>query len=196
MGLTQSVERVQRDAAMLSRLADLKQKKRERDIMLSMQVATTRDTLLWLGAFYTFMGSVSLGRNILLRRAGLVTLSVKDLDKLVLPINYVPYTIPMFGFGYTLDVAYFGKLDRIEGESQRIRSGEGHHWFDIPWLPFSDDGHHWFNKPMELPPTLESYYRRAREAEAKFRRENNLKGLDKDWACFPEFEATKEAEYK
>ena len=33
-------------------LAQLKQKKRETDIQQSMQMAATRDRLLWMGAYY------------------------------------------------------------------------------------------------------------------------------------------------
>ena len=49
MGLSQSIESKTRDLLTTQRLLDLKQKKRERDITQSMQLAATRDRLLWIG---------------------------------------------------------------------------------------------------------------------------------------------------
>lgn len=45
-----------RELLKLQQLAELKQKKRERDITQSMQVALTRDRILWLGGYYASLG--------------------------------------------------------------------------------------------------------------------------------------------
>ena len=63
--LKQDLVATQRELAIKSRLLDLKQKKRERDIQQSMQMAASRDRVWWFGAFYTVMGGKSSGGNVL-----------------------------------------------------------------------------------------------------------------------------------
>ncbi len=38
----------------MSRLLDLKQKKQERDVQLSIQLAVARDRVYWISAFYVW----------------------------------------------------------------------------------------------------------------------------------------------
>ncbi len=44
----------QKEFAAMSRLLDLKQKKQERDVQLSIQLAVARDRVYWISAFYVW----------------------------------------------------------------------------------------------------------------------------------------------
>ena len=154
MGLTHSVEVCAKDMMATNRLLDLKQKKRERDITQSMQLAATRDRLLWIGGYYAFVGLLSCGRHVYMRRRGLAF----TWDNFFTPLNQAFLCLPPFLFGYQLDYACFDKGERIAAEAARIREGAPHRWFDHPWLPVSDDTDRWFNKSLDLPRSLEPTY--------------------------------------
>lgn len=145
----------QKELAMKSRLADLKQKKRERDMQLSMQMAATRDRVWWFGTFYTVMGVVSFGRMAALRKFS------------PLPLNTIPFLAVPLWTGYMADFSYFNKADRINIEARVIREQEKH----------------WFNEPLELPVYMQPYYT-SMTKEANRKLEEAGLPPEKDWAIF------------
>jgi hypothetical protein len=52
----------QKELGMRSRLADMKQAKRQRDFTLAMNMSQTRDRVYWMVAFYTTMFTVGVTR--------------------------------------------------------------------------------------------------------------------------------------
>jgi len=160
MGLAHSVESKTKEVLATQRLLDLKQKKRERDITQSMQLAATRDRLLWIGGYYAFVGLLSISRHAWMHRRRIPI----TWDNFFTPLNQAFLCLPPFLFGYQLDYACFGKGERIAAEAARIREGTSHRWFDSPWLPMTDDAGRWFNQPLDLPRTLEPTYGALMEA--------------------------------
>lgn len=167
MGLSQSIESKTREVLTTQRLLDVKQKKRERDITQSMQMAATRDRLCWIAGYYATVAVVSVARHGYMHRKGIHL----TWDNFCLPLNQVLICIPPFLFGYQVDYALFNKGERIAAEAARIREGKQHRWFGNEWLPESsagsllgfeipNDSDRWFNQPLELPQALEPSYGR------------------------------------
>eukprot|EP00928_Gymnodinium_smaydae_P066781 TRINITY_DN49742_c0_g1_i1.p1 TRINITY_DN49742_c0_g1~~TRINITY_DN49742_c0_g1_i1.p1 ORF type:complete len:212 (+),score=35.85 TRINITY_DN49742_c0_g1_i1:89-637(+) len=117
-----------------SKLADLKQKKKERDLMIASRIATIRDRVHWLSAFYVVMIGANLFRGRKLRAAGLPWEP--------LPISYLPFVATPFAFAYQADFAYGNKAERINAEVQNIIKNEKH----------------WFNDPLLIPAYLKPVY--------------------------------------
>ena len=106
MGVTSSIEARTRELLLTQRILDLKQKKRERDIQQSMQVAATRDRLLWVGGYYTLMGLLAGARHLAGHRRGVKF----TWDTFFLPLNQAVVCLPPILFGYQLDYALFDKV--------------------------------------------------------------------------------------
>jgi hypothetical protein len=83
-----SLAEKQMELGIRSRLADLKQAKKQRDFTVAMQMAQTRDRVYWMCAFYGAMIAVSVSRMVALR-------SIEPL-----PLRYVPYVLVPFMVGY------------------------------------------------------------------------------------------------
>jgi hypothetical protein len=106
MGVTSSIEARTKEVLLAQRVLDLKQKKRERDIQQSMQVAATRDRLLWVGGYYTLMGLLAGARHLAGHRRGVKF----TWDTFFLPLNQAVVCLPPILFGYQLDYALFNKV--------------------------------------------------------------------------------------
>ncbi|OLP91644.1 putative folate-biopterin transporter 2 [Symbiodinium microadriaticum] len=172
-----------------SRLADIKQTKKTREMELALRIATTRERLLWVAAYYAFVGGVSLARSATLRWQGIRL----HWDNAFLPLNITFFCMPPFLFTYQLDLALApaelwglkvgGKANRIAEEALAIREGRRHRWFSCPYLPEVDDATLWIHKPVCLPVVFEHAYHRERALSNKAR---EAKGLspEPDWAYF------------
>lgn len=106
MGLTASIEAKAKEVMLTQRVLDLRQKKRERDMQQSMQIAATRDRLLWIGCYYGFLSALSGVRHIVMHRRGVHF----TWDSFFLPLNQIAVCIPPFLFGYQLDYALGSKV--------------------------------------------------------------------------------------
>ncbi|CAE7662653.1 unnamed protein product, partial [Symbiodinium sp. CCMP2456] len=158
-----------------SRLADIKQTKKTREMELALRIATTRERLLWVAAYYAFVGGVSLARSATLRWQGIRL----HWDNAFLPLNITFFCMPPFLFTYQLDLALApaqlwglpvgGKANRISEEALAIREGCRHRWFSCPYLPEVDDGTLWIHKPVCLPVVFEHAYHRERALSNKAR---------------------------
>jgi len=135
MGLVNSifsrVEEKQKEAAVKNILFQLKLEKKKRDYMIATKMATTRDRVKWMTAFYLVMGGVSFGRMIHLRKFT------------PLPLNVVPFVLVPFLVAYQFDFAYGSKANRIDREARVI---------------LNEEEGHWFNEPMEIPVRLKPHY--------------------------------------
>jgi hypothetical protein len=77
--IVSDIEKKQKDAAIKQQLIQLKINKRKRDIMVSTRIATIRDRVYWMAAFYCTMGAVSLAR----------IYRLKEISPL--PLRIIPY---------------------------------------------------------------------------------------------------------
>jgi len=180
MGVASSLEAKAKDVLLAQRVLDLKQKKRERDTQQSLQIAATRDRLLWIGGYYSLLGLLAGARHIAGHRRGIHF----TWDSFFLPLNQAIVCIPPFLFGYQVDYAYFGKGERISLEAECVRGGGLHRWFDCQWLPASDDTDRWFNQPLSLPLALKPTYDKLKaQSDSDLARA----GLPPEphWATFP-----------
>lgn len=55
---TDAYKESQREVMIRQRLGDIKAQKRQRDFTMAMQMATIRDRVYWMSAFYVTMGAV------------------------------------------------------------------------------------------------------------------------------------------
>merc|ERR1719401_2297574 len=108
-------------AIMMSKLADLKVKKTERDMQLAMRMAVLRDRVHWLLAFYGTMIAVNAIR---LRRFGIVDKRLALGSFEPMPFAYIPYVATPFLFTYQADFAYGTKAERLNVETQNILKNE------------------------------------------------------------------------
>ena len=93
MGIVSSTKREiedkGRDLLLTSKLIDIRQTKRQLEMQQSMQLAATRERLLWIGGYYMTLGLLSGLRLLKLRRAG----ESITWDKRFLPFNQVTLLI-------------------------------------------------------------------------------------------------------
>lgn len=186
-----SLEERLRSGVLASKLADIKQAKKSKDLEVAVRIATTRERLCWIGAYYAFVGGMSLARSMSMRWRGVRL----HWDNAFLPLNIVFFCMPPFLFTYQLDLALHpmrlgglglqlgGKANRIAEEANRIRLGRKHHWFGCEYLPWVDDQTLWIHKPICLPLTLEAAYHRERAASLRAQRAKGLEA-EADWAYF------------
>lgn len=144
-----------------------------------MQIATIRDRVLWITAYYGAVGVLALARSSWMRYKRIPF----HFDNVFIPLNMVAFVIPPFALGYQVDLVYFNKSNRIAEEAAKIRSGEPHRWFNQYWLPQSDDSDFWFNQPLELPVALKPAYATYMESMSKAQISEGQLPL-KDWARF------------
>jgi hypothetical protein len=180
-GALTNVKEQVREANLLSRCADLKQKKAERDIQASMRLALARDRLVFYSSFLAFMLPVSIARNLILRRSGRPH---RFPDDWLLPLQFVPTCMAPWMLAYQIDYTYLDKANRVAKEAESIRAGTEHHWFGQAWLPKSTDAEQWFNLPLALPESLRPAYVRM-TSEGNLKRAERGLGPDAEWAAFP-----------
>uniref|UniRef100_A0A7S1WHF7 Uncharacterized protein n=1 Tax=Alexandrium catenella TaxID=2925 RepID=A0A7S1WHF7_ALECA len=189
--LLSKVEERQRVAALDSKLADVKQAKKTRDLDLSLRIASTRDRLCFVAGYYAFVAFMSCCRHLSMHRRGIHF----NFDNFFLPLRVTVICLPPFVFGYQLDLALSprtvfglpigGKANRISEEAERIRQGSVHHWFEKSWLPEVDDSTLAIHRPICLPPTFEAAYARERARTEEARAARGLPS-EKPWAFFEE----------
>ncbi|CAJ1333107.1 unnamed protein product [Effrenium voratum] len=189
MGLAASLEEKLRGGVLDSKLADIKQAKRLRDLELATRIASTRERLCWIGAYYGLVGVVSLARSATLRWQNVRL----HWDNAFLPLNVVFLCMPPFVSGYQLDLAMHpislmgyqvgGKANRIAEEAMRIRNGEAHHWFNCRYLPWVEDSTCVLQQPVCLPAVLEPAYHRERLMANRARHAKELPP-EPEWAYF------------
>jgi hypothetical protein len=149
---------------MISKLADMKQKKLERDLQIATRIAVLRDRVHWLLAFYGTMLAVNALR---VRKVGVADPRMAIGPFEPMPLAFFPYIATPFLFAYQADFAYGTKAERLNIEMQNIVRNESH----------------WFNDPLILPKYLEQYYREMQDdANTKL----NLIGEppEPEWAVF------------
>mmetsp|Transcript_28147 Transcript_28147/g.66550 ORF Transcript_28147/g.66550 Transcript_28147/m.66550 type:complete len:200 (-) Transcript_28147:6-605(-) len=189
--LLSTIEQRQRVAALDSKLADVKQVKKTRDLELALRIASTRDRLCWVAGYYSFVAFVSCCRHANMHFRGVHF----HFDNFFLPLNITFMCLPPFLFGYQLDLALSprtllglpigGKANRIAEEAERIRQGSVHQWFNKTWLPQVDDSTLAIHRPICLPPTFEAAYARERVRTNDARAARGL-APEKPWAYFEE----------
>mmetsp|Transcript_70771 Transcript_70771/g.133695 ORF Transcript_70771/g.133695 Transcript_70771/m.133695 type:complete len:189 (-) Transcript_70771:102-668(-) len=178
--LASRLEEKQREAVLMQRVADLRQQKIVRDTTQSMTIASVRDRILWITAYYSTVGLLSGLRHVAMHRRGVHF----TFDNFFLPLNAVFVCIPPFALGYQVDFAYFDKANRLAAEAAKIRAGEPHHWFGNAWLPVArHDADFWFNQPMVLPANLQPAYKKFMDQVNRDQAEVG-QPLYKDWATF------------
>ncbi len=151
--ITAPVIEKQKELALKQRLLDMKQAKKVRDFTQAMQVATVRDRVYWMTAFYITMGAVSVARMAILKEIS------------TLPLRNVPFVLVPFMIGYQIDYAFGTKGNRVYSTAQEILKDESY----------------WFNQPIILPDTLkEAYHQLQEETNEKLRKLN--KPEEKPWA--------------
>ncbi|KAL0479605.1 hypothetical protein AKO1_007705 [Acrasis kona] len=124
--ITGAIVEKQREGAIQSRLADLKQMKKQRDFTMAMNMAQVRERIFWMLGFYGTMSLITVTRVVVIRRIE------------PLPLKSIPLILVPFMVGYQIDYAYGTKSDRIYKEARKILTEE----------------EHWFNEPAELPEIL------------------------------------------
>merc|ERR1719158_1437323 len=103
---------------MMSKLADMKAKKIERDVTIAMRIAVLRDRVHWLLAFYATMLAVNALRT---RKLGIVDkrLAIGSFEPM--PLQYFPYIATPFMFAYQADFAFGTKAERLNIEARNIQ---------------------------------------------------------------------------
>lgn len=128
--LEERLEEKARDLLATQQLLQIRGKARERQMQLSARMATLRERVWWMLAFYGTMGVASGVRMARLRR-------LEPLPLAVVPFVLVPYLLL-----YQADFAYGSKSERIHRMAEKIRQEQ-----------------HWFNEPVLLPsPSLRAKY--------------------------------------
>ena len=149
----------------------------------SMQLAATRERLLWIAAYYSTFAALSRTRLAVLRRA-LPAGATIGWDQRFLLVNQLLICMPPFMAGYQLDYALFSKSDKIYAEAESIRNAEGpHRWFGQAMLPSSDDRELWFNQPVQLPSAMRPAYEKMKRASDAELAKRGLPAK-RDWARF------------
>lgn len=133
---------------------ELKSTKLQRDIQIASKIASTRDFVHFMGAFYVTLGIGQLVQMRFLRRGPLT-------------ISQFPFFAVPFGLSYNLDLAYGNKVERLNREVGEILQNESH----------------WFNEPLRLPPYLEDSYREL-QAELNDKLAKVGRPPERDWAVF------------
>lgn len=128
-----------KNALLMSKLADIKQKKIERDTQIAMKIAVLRDRVHCLIGFYITMIAANAIRT---RRFGVMDKKLAIGSFEPMPLAYFPYIATPFAFAYQADFAYGTKAERLNIEVQNILYNESH----------------WFNKPIVLPKHMEAVY--------------------------------------
>lgn len=142
-------------AVIRSKLIDIKAQKSRRDQELAFKVATVRERIHWLAAFYVTLISFNFVRIRFINKT-------KGFDPL--PLAWLPFIGTPFLFMYQVDFSYGTKLERLNVEAQHILKNEKH----------------WFNDPIRLPKAFEAEYRKMlEEVRVKFPDEK-----PEDWAVF------------
>eukprot|EP00747_Dinoflagellata_sp_TGD_P031579 gnl/TRDRNA2_/TRDRNA2_135383_c0_seq1.p1 gnl/TRDRNA2_/TRDRNA2_135383_c0~~gnl/TRDRNA2_/TRDRNA2_135383_c0_seq1.p1 ORF type:complete len:221 (-),score=48.05 gnl/TRDRNA2_/TRDRNA2_135383_c0_seq1:383-979(-) len=160
----QAVEDEVKAAVVISKLADVKLKKVERDTQIAMRIAVLRDRVHWLLAFY---GTMLVVNAVRVKKLGIVDkrLAIGSFEPM--PLTYFPYVATPFLFAYQADFAYGSKAERLNIETQNILRNEKH----------------WFNEPMLLPMYMEPHYKKMMDERNAKLAERGLPP-EEDWAKF------------
>lgn len=162
------------NAVIRSKLIDIKAQKTKRDQELAFKVATVRERIHWLAAFYVTLISFNFLRLRFFARGQMKnsskahhsTTTKSKISFEPLPLAWLPFIGTPFVFLYQVDFSYGTKLERLNLEAQHILKNEKH----------------WFNEPIRLPRSFEAEYRRMMsEAKQKFPEDDKVL---EDWAVF------------